>query len=197
MNQHQCKFQRIATLFTCLAVAVTLSSCTSTNYTAKPTEPRLSTPTSEEIIVSTSPDVPTPAEVYAEAKDRGFGDVEVMAAYDMESRLHDDAVVPPDSPDKHPLYYFTYTREDDGYQWTVQNCNGMFYASPMYIYDFDKGQVVYVEDDYFTNYHANTGKFFKTSLADSEVNAINVDRIDKETLDKLTEEEVIPTSSLG
>ena len=187
MTRHINKGRGIAAVLASLALSLALSACASSNGTTKPTTPRLETPAAEEIAVATSPDVPTAAEVYAGAQERGFGDIVVMSAYDMESKLHDDAEIPSDSTEKHPLYYFVYTSVDD-YQWCVYNCNGSYSATPMYVYEFDNGLEVYVEDDFYTSFNSASGKFYKASLSDTEVNAIKVDRIDSKTLDKLTVE---------
>lgn len=143
------------------------------------------------IIAEESEDVPTGAEAADLLAERGFVDFPITYEFTMSGQYAEDAKVPDGSANKFPMYETTYI-SSSGEVWTVFVINGAVFANPVsfnleFILDV---QLLFSESETLTSYDNETGKYYVTIPNESEVIVRAVERIDADTLDRLTIEEI-------
>lgn len=141
--------------------------------------------------VNKSKDVQTEAESYEELVNRGFNQYAVSSSYSMDGDYSDAADISESSAEKHPIYE-TYYFTKSGDLWTIFVINGVTMANPV-SYNLQSGlnvQVIVSESDTIMSYDSTTNKFFETIPDASALIVVTVERIDAETLETLTIEEI-------
>ena len=131
------------------------------------------------------------AEIKNVLEERGFVDYPIIYYYTMDGEFVDDTEISEDSTDKHPTYQTHYMSET-GDIWSISVVNGMIIANPA-SFNLDSeltAQLLISESEKLTSYDNATNKFFVTIPYESEVIVKTVDKIDAETLDRLTVEEI-------
>lgn len=146
----------------------------------------------EVIDANTSEDVPTEAEVIEILEDRGFTDYSVSYEYTMDGEYVQDTEIGGSSSEKRPMYY-TYFVSDQGDVWTVFVINGEVFANPAsFNLDSELGaQLLISETGTLTSYDHDTGQYYVTIPKETAVILKTVDRIDADTLNGLTSEEIM------
>lgn len=124
-------------------------------------------------------------------EERGFNDYPVMCEYSTEGEYNDQAEAVDGSDTKHPMYETFYVSES-GDVWTIYVINGDIFAYPAsFNLESDLDEVVIIsESESLTSYDNETNKFYVTIPNEAEIILKTVDRIDAETLNQLTSEEV-------
>ncbi len=143
------------------------------------------------IKADTSEDVPTEAEVIQLLSDRGFSDFPVEFYYDINGNFVDEGVASEDSSERRPMY-ITYYVAESGSVWSIFVINGQVIANPA-SYNLESGldmQTLVSESEQLTSYLYDSNKFYITIPNDTEVIVKTVDKINAETLDRLTDEEI-------
>lgn len=138
-----------------------------------------------------STDVPSEDEVLDVLDERGFGDSPVIYEYSLDGEYLDETEVTDGSSVRRPMYLATYLAKS-GLVWTIYITNGKVMAYPA-SYNLDSGldvEVIFSETEELISYDDETNQFYVT-IPKSTVVIVNVvERIDAETLDKLTVEEI-------
>ena len=144
------------------------------------------------IDAKTSADNVTETDAASEFKERGFDQYPLEYNYTIDGEYLDDNEVSEASKDKHPMYY-TYFTSESGEIWTVYLINGNISAYPTsYNMEADlKAELIVSESKNLMSYDAAENRFYETIPFDSAAVVKVVDRIDAETLNKLTLEEVL------
>lgn len=122
--------------------------------------------------------------------ERGFSECTISTNYDIDGN-YGDSVEITDSSEKHPYYetiFVTSTNE----LWNVMEVNGTIIANPLsYNEQSTRGAPILItEKETITSYDNKENVFYETIPNESEVIVITVDRIDAETLENLTVEEI-------
>ena len=143
------------------------------------------------IDAKTSVDTVTEADAGSELTGRGFYQYPIEYNFTIDGEFLDDSEVSGGSQDKHPVYY-TYYKTESGELWTVYLINGNISAYPSsYNMESDlQAELIVSESKNLMSYDAAENRFYETIPYDSAVIVKVVDRIDAETLNKLTLEEV-------
>ena len=137
-----------------------------------------------------STDIPTGAQTYDLLADRGFVGFPVTYDYTLSGVPVDEVEVPEGSANRFPMYE-TYYISASGDLWVIYVINGQVMANPVSfnLEFFVDEQVLFSEDGTLTSYDNETRQFYVT-IPHSDVIMQTVDRIDAETLDTLTIEEI-------
>lgn len=138
-----------------------------------------------------SNDVPTETEVIAILEERGFVDYPITYEYSIDGEYDEETEVLEGSTDKHPMYQ-TYYVAENGDVWTIFVINGAIFANPAsFNLESELGaQLLFSETKELTSYDDETNKFYVTIPKESAAIVKVVEKIDAETLDKLTIEEI-------
>jgi len=138
-----------------------------------------------------SSDVPTEAEVANILHARGFGNYPITYEYDMGGEYVDQVEITKDVETKRPMYE-TYYIAECGDVWSIFVINGMIMANPAsYNLESKLGvQLLVSESEELTSYDSATNKFYVTIPKETAVIVKTVDKIDAETLNQLTREEI-------
>ena len=144
--------------------------------------------------VEESEDVMTESEVKSFLEDRGFENCQITYSYSINGEYGsygDKTEVSDESSDKHPAYQMIYLSES-GEAWIIDVINGAIFANPFYYNaESETGVMLLVsETDELTSYDSEGNKFYVTIPNSTEVVVKVVDKIDSETLDGLTGEEL-------
>lgn len=149
----------------------------------------------EEVIsvmdVNESENVPTEAEVTDILKERGFVDFPITCEYAMDGTYNDEDEITDGSVEKHPMYE-TYYVSAAGEVWAVSVINGQIIANPA-SFNLEselESQLLISESEKIISYNDESNRFYETIPKKSAVIVKTVDRIDAETLDRLTIEEI-------
>ena len=142
------------------------------------------------IPASKSADIPTGGQTYDLLEDRGFVGFPVTYEYTMSGARVEDAEVPAGSANRFPMYE-TYYISASGDLWVIYVINGKVMANPVSfnLEFFVDEQVLFSEDGTLTSYDNATRQFYVT-IPHSDVIMHTVAKIDAETLDTLTIEEI-------
>ncbi|MCF2596032.1 zinc ribbon domain-containing protein [Pseudoflavonifractor phocaeensis] len=144
-----------------------------------------------EIDVNDSNDVLTESETCTELTGRGFEEYPITTEYSMDGAYSDATNISDNSSNKHPIYQ-TYYVSSNGDLWTVFVINGSVLANPV-SYNLQSGrsvQAIVSETETVMSYDSATNRFYETIPHESALVLITVDKIDAETLDKLTAGEI-------
>lgn len=138
-----------------------------------------------------SKDVLNETEVISVLKERGFVDYPVTYDYSIEGKYHDETEVLEKSTNRHPMYQ-TYYQTKKGEVWTIFVINGDVFANPA-SFNLEselEAQLLFSENEELTSYDYESNKFYITIPQESAAIVKVIKRIDAETLDKLTIEEI-------
>lgn len=140
--------------------------------------------------VNASLTVSTESEAYDHFAERGF-DGEIFYDYTMDGGYVDLTEISRYSAAKHPMYQAYYTTAA-GDIWLITEVNGSFYASPLTYNYTDEGRVPVIisETDTITSYDSTTNKFYVNIPHASDSVIKTIVRIDAQTLEALTGEEI-------
>jgi len=123
--------------------------------------------------------------------ERGFTDYPVTFDYSILGE-YNDGEASEDSNVKHPMYQ-TYYVSTTGDLWTIFVINGNVFANPASFNlesEFD-AQLLISESEQLTSYNDETNKFYVTIPKENAVIVKVVEKIDSETLNSLTREEIV------
>lgn len=138
------------------------------------------------IDVKESKNVQTEIQIIEEVENRGFSDITIYTDYSMDGEYLNKTEIRK-SNDKHPSYQMSYISSNDEL-WTVIVMNGCIMANPVsFNIESELGvQLIISESEKIMCYDSQTNAFFETIPNKSELIVKVVDRIDADTLDKLT-----------
>jgi hypothetical protein len=144
-----------------------------------------------QVDVISSDAVHTEAEAIAFFNRRGFSQYPVTSEFTINGDVTADSEMSSESQGKHPLYT-TYFLLEDGKLWTILDMNGRIFANPVFFNLSSTLDVqVYVsETDSIISYDGMENRYYETIPHADTVRVKVVDRIDAETLNGLTEEEL-------
>lgn len=138
-----------------------------------------------------SKDVMTEKEVFNCITDRGFSELTITTDYLMNGNHIDEPIeIDGNSSEKHPAYMGQYISISGEY-WSILIYNGTIMAYPL-SYNLQEGIEVAAaisESDTIMSYDNMTNTFYETIPNDAVLKVIKVDKIDAQTLDKLTVKE--------
>ncbi len=122
--------------------------------------------------------------------DRGFSECTILTNYDIDGNFGETAEIT-GSSEKHP-YYETIFVTSNNELWNIMEVNGTIIANPLsYNEQSTRGAPLLVtEADTVTSYDNKANVFYETIPNENEVIVITVERIDAETLENLTVEEI-------
>lgn len=138
-----------------------------------------------------SQDISTEKDAYHNFAERGFTGNPITYEYTMDGTYCGSDEISSYSSTQHPMYQTYYTTAS-GDVWMILEVNGAFFASPI-SYNFTdetKVPVTISETDTITSYDSTTNKFYVNVPKESQTVIKTVARIDAETLEKLTGEEI-------
>lgn len=144
-----------------------------------------------EIDANDSDVVLSEAEISDDLTDRGFGEYPITTEYSMDGEYYEETDISDSSSSKHPIYQ-TYYITENGDIWTIFVINDAVMANPVSYNDqSDLGvQLIISESDTVTSYDSTTNKFYETIPDESVLIVKTVERIDADTLEDLTIEEI-------
>lgn len=140
------------------------------------------------IEVTKSENVLTEKDAERTLTERGFSDYSIWSEYSMDGEYYGAQEIV-GTVDKHPIYQ-TYYVTDNNEIWTIIVINGSVVANPVsFNMQSQLGvQVVFSETNVITSYDSVTNKFYESIPNESELIVYVVDKIDANTIDKLTVE---------
>lgn len=144
-----------------------------------------------EIDAKSSKAVQTEKDVYKELENRGFSQFPIYAEYALDGSFFEEVEISDSSSEKHPMYT-TYFASESEELWTIFLINGQIMAKPV-SYNLQSSlsaQLIIAESDMITSYDSFTGKFYETIPKESALIVKVVKRIDADTLEKLSVEEI-------
>ena len=145
----------------------------------------------EVIPVEESEDVPTEAEVINLLKERGFDDYPVTYEFTINGEYVDETEAAEGAASKHPMYYTFYISANREV-WLIYVVNGMVMASPV-SFNLTSAlgvEVLVSESEALTGYDDVSNQFYINIPYESTAIVKRVDKINAETLDRLTVEEI-------
>lgn len=140
---------------------------------------------------TTSPAVPTEAQVVDLLTERGFVGYPVTYEYEMGGVYVDDVEISQSADVKRPMYT-TYFVSEAGEFWTIYVINGSIFANPVsYNMNSERtAQLLISESEQLTSYESNTNKYYVTIPNEDAAIVRVVEKIDADSLNKLTVEEI-------
>lgn len=124
---------------------------------------------------------------------RGFADLTVETTYTMDGTYSDSAEISAEGTDKHPMYSAIYMTESEQV-WCIYVINDKVFADPLsYNYNMEslpEVPAMVSESKNITSYDNVTNQFYETQPDPSALRVITVKRIDAETLESMTKEEL-------
>ena len=131
------------------------------------------------------------AQAISTLRERGFTEYPITTRYAMDGTNEDYHEVSENSTARHPIYE-TYFISEDGAVWTISEINGRVIAFPATYNEEGLWSVRHIvaESDTYLYYDSIDNKFYEIAPDPSKTVIIRVDRIDADTLARLTEEEV-------
>ena len=141
--------------------------------------------------VSDSKTIKTEAEVIDDLQDRGFSDYPAESEYSIDGEYSDAQVISESGKDKHPIYK-TYYVNTSGEIWTIMVLDDCTVAYPV-TYNMEHGtdvQLIISESEKIVSYDSHANVYYRTIPNSSVLNIKVVNRIDAETLNSLTVEEL-------
>lgn len=138
-----------------------------------------------------SDDVLAEKDVKSLLENKGFGENPISYDYSISGNRVDDTNIEDDSTDEHPMYQTLYMSRN-GEVWAIYAINGSIFANPIsFNLESDlKAQLLVSESETLTSYDDATNQFYVTKPHSSEVIVHKVSKIDSETLDRLTIQEI-------
>ena len=145
----------------------------------------------EVIEASKSEETPAEDEVIVMLRERGFTRFPVTYEYAEGGEYEGTTEITGDSRKTHPIYQ-TYFEAENGDIWTIFVINGDVMANPA-SYNLRSPhsvQLLFSESEELTSYDNQTDQYFVTIPSDSAVIVKTVDRIDAQTINSITDEEM-------
>jgi len=145
----------------------------------------------EIINVEESNDVFSEADVKSLLVSKGFGNNLISYDYSITGTCIGDTEVSDGSANKHPMYQTLYL-STVGDAWAIYVINGSLFANPV-SFNLESNldaQLLVSETETLTSYDDATNQFFVTIPHESEIIMQTVNKIDAETLNELTIEEL-------
>lgn len=138
-----------------------------------------------------SKNVTTESETYKILLERGFDDYPITATYNMEGEYITSEVTDVESSEKHPMYS-TYYATELGEIWIINVVDGSITASPVMYNQNAKNTVetLIVEDDTMISYDGPLNKYYEIIPFESFAILKKVEKIDSDTLENLSTEEI-------
>lgn len=140
------------------------------------------------IDVKKSSTVQTERQIIKDFKDRGFGDYPIYTNHSIDGEYFNDKEVS-DSNERHPSYQTNYVSSNNEL-WSIISMNGCIVASPLsFNFGGESGlnvMLVIAESEKIMCYDSSTNTFYETIPYATEGIVKIVDKINTETLDKLT-----------
>lgn len=123
--------------------------------------------------------------------DRGFDQEAVTYDYSIDGELLNDDKEATNCKEKHPIYHTYYTTPNEDV-WMIDVVNGSITANPIsYNLESDRGaNLIFSETKEITGYSSKANTFYKTIPDESELIVKIVDKINSDTLDKLTNDKI-------
>lgn len=139
----------------------------------------------------TSDKIETEKAVAANLSSRGFDQYPITYEYSLDGEYSRSAEASADSNEKHPTYE-TYYMTKAGSLWTIFEVNGQVTAYPAsYNMESDQeAETMIAETTAIMSYDSGSNKFYETIPKPSAMIVKTVDRIDAETLEKLTNDKI-------
>ncbi len=140
-----------------------------------------------------SEQVQSESDAVVDFSQRCFGEMEILAEYDMSGEYTNGNYTSYYSDDCHPVYSTYYTAAN-GEIWGIMSVNGVLMAQPLsYNYagdDANRKPVIVTETDSFFSYDGNTNTFFDVAPDSSKIKLMKVSFLDSEALDDLTSDKL-------
>lgn len=137
-----------------------------------------------------SDDVQSEKQALVDMENRGFNDYPVYSDY-LISGEYTGMIEISETDEIHPSYQTSYITSE-GDIWTIFLMNGAVIANPV-SYNMQSGrnvQLILSESEKIMGYDSETNMFYEVKINESELIVKVVDRIDAQTLDKLSVEEI-------
>ncbi|MCR5460121.1 MAG: hypothetical protein K6F51_09515 [Acetatifactor sp.] len=143
------------------------------------------------VSVIESANVMTGAEVTGFFGDRGFGDASITSDFSMDGNYVDEVEVTSNTAEKYPEYTSVFEAES-GITWMLDVANGCITAIPIsYLIDNEVNlRIILSESDKLVSYDPESNQFFEVVPDKWEYFVVTVPKVDAETLNKLTSEEL-------
>lgn len=141
------------------------------------------------IDITESENIHNESDTYYNLTDRGFSDTAIIADFDMNGEILEDAVISNTSSDNHPCYTTSYIAST-GETWIINEINGIVMAMPSAYNMEQEIPVIITETGTVMSYDLYGNRFYETIPNESEMIVKTVDRVDADTLEKLTAEEI-------
>lgn len=135
--------------------------------------------------------VPTEKQVIEILEARGFGDYPITYEYDMGGAYEGEKTITGDEDAKRPMYQTIYLSKNDEI-WTIFVINGVIFANPV-SFNLEstlQTQLLVSESDKLVSYSHKTNNYYVTIPKETAAIVMAVDKIDADSLDKLTVEEI-------
>ncbi len=141
--------------------------------------------------VSKSKSVETEAAASENLSSRGFSQDAVVSEFSMDGEYSEAKEVSAAGSSRHPVYETYYTAES-GDLWMILSINGAVMANPISYNAVSERAVPVVlsESTSLVSYDNISGRFYETIPDPSELIVVVVDRIDAQTLDRMTAAEL-------
>lgn len=122
---------------------------------------------------------------------RGFKDVMLTYEYTMDGNSNEEVEIDNPTSTKHPMYQAYYIASS-GDVWTIFIIDGVLFANPAsFNLESESGaQLLISESKTLTSYENESNKYYETIPKASAAIVKQIDRIDADTLDILTREEI-------
>ena len=143
----------------------------------------------EEFTIEFANNIQTEKEAYDALSVRGFSTFSILAEYDMQGISNPGYEISADSDEKHPVYQ-TYYVTATGDTWMLLMINGEIMANPLSFNQYSPKIIVLSEKDTITSYDNALNKFYVNTPKEGVTSVKKIDRIDAETLERLTAEEL-------
>lgn len=130
-------------------------------------------------------------EVYMLMEERGFIQYPITYEYSLDGNYITEEIVAKDSNTKHPMYQTLYIT-NDGNVWSILVIGKTIVANPAFynVESDNESQVLISETGTLTSYDDELNLFYTTVPKNSVIEHIQIDKINSETISKMTFEEV-------
>lgn len=122
---------------------------------------------------------------------RGFSQYSISTNYSMSGEYYASIEIDKNAAEEHPMYE-TFYQAENGELWKVYSVNGIMMAFPI-TYNITSGaesEVMLSETDSVMSYDSQSNTFYENIPNDSTMIVVVVDKIDAQTLEQMTIEEI-------
>lgn len=144
-----------------------------------------------EINAQDSDKVSSEKDIKRNLDERGFNNYPITYEYSMDGQYSDSPEISDSSDEQHPMYT-TYYVTENGDVWTIIEVNGTIIANPVFYNEQSQlpAQLIISETDSVVSYDSSKNKFYETVPNKLALIVKKVNKINAETLEKLTIEEI-------